>query len=144
MPPRAYLILATVVPLAGCASTQTARLGTDVLAAGAGGVIADKISGGNPYWTLAGGVAGLGAAEWARSASNSEDQKQLALAYERGRAQDAQVTYDAIQNVQKHGRSPGASGGSGKYVEIPITAPARTINGVKIDPSTEYIRISTP
>lgn len=143
MPPRAAIVLAAVLPLAGCAS-QTARIGTDVLAAGAGGVIADKISGGNPYWTLAGGVAALGAAEWAHSASNSDQQKQLALAYERGRAQDAQVTYDAIQNAQKHGRSAGKGGDPGQYVEIPITAPARTINGVKIDPSTEYIRISTP
>lgn len=138
-----FLVLASAL-LAGCASTQTARVGTDVLVAGAGGLIADKISGGNPYWTLAGGVAALGASEWAHRASDANEQKQLALAYERGRAQDAQVTYDAIQNAQKNGRSPGSSGESGRPVEIPISAPARTINGVKIDPSTEYIRISTP
>jgi hypothetical protein len=136
------LLAAAAALLAGCASTQTARIGTDVLAAGAGGLIADKISGGNPYWTLAGGVAALGAAEWAHSAVSSDDQKQLALAYDRGKAQNAQTTYDAIQNVQKNGRKPGAS--SADYLEIPIVAPARTINGVKIDASTEYIRISTP
>lgn len=141
MPLKATLSLALLLPLAGCAS-QAARLGTDALAAGAGGVIANKISGGNPYWTLAGGVAALGATEWARSASNAEDQKQLALAYERGRAQGAQATYDAIQNVQKHGRDLARDADTS--VLVPITAPARTINGVKIDPSTEYIRISTP
>ena len=142
MPPKFPLLAATAVLLAGCASTQTARIGTDVLAAGAGGLIADKLSGGNPYWTLAGGVAALGAAEWAHSAVSSDDQKQLALAYERGKAQNAQTTYDAIQNVQKSGRRP--SGANADYVEIPIVASARTVNGVKIDASTEYIRISTP
>jgi hypothetical protein len=142
MQPRFPILAAAAVLLAGCASTQTARIGTDVLAAGAGGLIADKISGGNPYWTLAGGVAALGAAEWAHSAVSSDDQKQLALAYERGKAQNAQTTYDAIQNVQKSGRRPSAT--NADYVEIPIVAPARTVNGVKIDASTEYIRISTP
>ena len=130
--------------LGGCATTQTARVGADVLAAGAGGLIADKISNGNPYWTLGGGVAALGAAEWAHSAMASDGQKQLALAYERGQAQNAQATYDAIQNAQKNGRSPGTGGDAGHYLEIPITAPERTINGVKIEASTEYIRVSTP
>ena len=142
MPPKLPLIAAAAVFLAGCATSQTARIGTDVLAAGAGGIIADKLSNGNPYWTLAGGVAALGAAEWAHSAASSDDQKQLALAYERGQAQNAQTTYDAIQNVQKSGRRPSVT--NADYVEIPIVAPARTINGVKIDASTEYIRISTP
>jgi hypothetical protein len=144
MPPKLPFLLLASTLLTGCASTQTARIGTDVLAAGAGGLIADKISKGNPYWTLAGGVAALGAAEWAHSASASDDQKLLALAYERGQAQNAQTTYDAIQNVQKNGRSPGTGNEAGHYLEIPITAPERTINGVKIDASTEYIRISTP
>ena len=142
MQPKLPLLAAATVLLAGCASSGTARIGTDVLAAGAGGVIADKLSNGNPYWTLAGGVAALGAAEWAHSATSSDDQKQLALAYDRGKAQNAQTTYDAIQNVQKSGRRPSVT--NADYVEIPIVAPARTINGVKIDASTEYIRISTP
>lgn len=141
MPPKCLLPAAALL-LAGCASSTTARIGTDVLAAGAGGVIADKISGGNPYWTLAGGVAALGAAEWAHSAVSSNDQKQLALAYDRGRTQNAEATYDAIQNVQKSGRRPEA--GVANYIEVPIVAPARTINGLKIDASTEYVRISTP
>jgi len=142
MQPRLPLLAVAAALLAGCASTETARIGTDVLAAGAGGLIANKISGGNPYWTLAGGVAALGAAEWAHGAASSDEQKQLALAYDRGKAQNAQATYDAIQNVQKSGRRPRASGTA--YVDIPIVAPKRTINGVKIDASTEYIRISTP
>ena len=144
MPHKFPIFLFASAILAGCASTQTARIGTDVLAAGAGGLIADKISKGNPYWTLAGGVAALGAAEWAHSATASDEQKQLALSYDRGRAQNAQTTYDAIQNAQKKGRSPETGGEAGHYLEIPITAPERTINGVKIDASTEYIRISTP
>ena len=141
MRPKILILTAGVALLAGCASTKTAEIGTDLLAAGAGGVIADKISHGNPYWTLAGGVLGLGAAEWARSASNSDQQKQFAMAYDRGKAQNAQLTYDAIQNAQKNGRS--ASAGSDNYLEIPITAPMRTINGVKINASTEFIRVST-
>ncbi|HWA09506.1 MAG TPA: hypothetical protein VG838_08665 [Opitutaceae bacterium] len=135
------ILTAGVALLAGCASTKTAEIGTDLLAAGAGGVIADKTSHGNPYWTLAGGVAGLGAAEWARSTSNSDQQKQLGLAYDRGKAQNAQLTYDAIQNAQKDGRNASASGDD--YLEIPITAPVRTINGVKINASNEFIRVST-
>jgi hypothetical protein len=129
--------------LAGCASSQAARLGTDVLAAGAGGVVAEQVSHGNPYWTLGGGLVGLGAAEWARSAANSDQQKDLALAYERGKAQNAQATYDAVQNAQKDGRKPGMDDPE-RYAEIPITASERTINGVKVNASTEFIRISTP
>ena len=140
---RPNLILLATVLLTGCASTRTARLGTDALAAGAGGVVAGKLSGGNPYWTLAGGLAGLGATEWARSASNADEQERLALAYERGRAQNAQLTYDAIQNAQKNGRAPEARDAAADAVEIPITAPERTINGVRINASTEFIRIST-
>jgi len=143
MPPKLATLMAAASLLSGCASSQTARLGTDVLSAGAGGVIADKLSGGNPYWTLGGGVAALGATEWARSASNSDQQKELALAYERGMAQNAQATYDAIQNSQKNGRTVGALD-KGQYLEVPITAPERVINGVKINASTEYVRISTP
>ncbi len=142
MQPNFALLGLMTVFLTGCASQQVGRIGTDVLAAGAGGMIADKISGGNPYWTLGGGVVALGAAEWAHSASDAGAQKQLALAYERGKAQNAEATYDAIQNVQKTGRHPEAT--SADYRDIPIVAPARTINGVKIEPSTEYIRISTP
>ena len=67
----------------------------------------------------------------------------LALAYERGRAQNAQLTYDAIQNAQKNGRAPEARDAAADAVEIPITAPERTINGVRINASTEFIRIST-
>ena len=140
---RLNLILLATVLLTGCASTRTARLGTDALAAGAGGVVADKLSGGNPYWTLAGGLAALGGAEWARSASNADEQERLALAYERGRAQNAQLTYDAIQNAQKSGRAPETRDVADTALEIPITAPERTINGVRINGSTEFIRIST-
>jgi hypothetical protein len=141
MRPEIPILIVGCALLAGCATSKTAEIGTDVLAAGAGGVIADQISHGNPYWTLAGGVVGLGAAEWAHSAYTSDQQKQLALAYDRGKAQNAQITYDAIQNAQKNGRSPATAGEN--YLEIPITAPARTINGVKINPSTEYIRVSS-
>lgn len=140
---RPNLILLVSVLLTGCASTQTARLGTDVLAAGAVGVVADRLSGGNPYWTLAGGLAALGGAEWARGASNADEGQRLALAYERGRAQNAQLTYDAIQNAQKNGRAPDAADNADDSMEIPITAPERTINGVRINASTEFIRIST-
>jgi hypothetical protein len=144
MPHKFPAFLFASVLLSGCASTQTARIGTDALAAGAGGLIADKISKGNPYWTLAGGVGALGAAEWAHTVSSSAEGTQLALAYDRGRAQNAQATYEAIQNAQKNGRSSGSAAEAAHYVEIPITAPERTINGVKIDATTEYIRISTP
>ena len=140
---RPNLIILAVVSLTGCASTRTARLGTDVLAAGAAGVVADRLSGGNPYWTLASGLAALGGAEWARGASNADEGQRLALAYERGRAQNAQLTYDAIQNAQRNGRAPEARDADGDGLEIPITAPERTINGVRINASTEYIRIST-
>ncbi len=136
------LLLGVSLLSAGCASSGAARLGTDVVAAGAGGVVADKLSNGNPYWTLGGGVAALGLAEWARTATESDKAKELALAFERGKAQNAQSTYDAIQNAQKQGRKESAA--NLRYMEIPITAPERTINGVRISASTEYVRISTP
>jgi hypothetical protein len=141
MRPEPFLLLTML--LAGCASNRTARLGTDVLAAGAAGVLADRASGGNPYLTLAGGVAALGAAEWARGVAEADEQQRLALAYERGRAQNAQLTYDAIQNAQRNGRPPDAATEQDDGMEIPITAPERTINGVRINASTEFIRIST-
>lgn len=141
MPRRVLFLTALTVLASGCASGPTARVGADVLAAGAGGVVANSLSHGNPYWTLAGGVAALGAAEWARNAASAEEQQRLALAYERGKAQSAQLTYDAIQNAQRNGRGPAEA--TNDALEIPITAPERTINGVKINASTEFIRIST-
>lgn len=141
MPPRILLLVALTAIWAGCTSGPTARVGTDVFAAGAGGVVANTLSHGNPYWTLAGGVAALGATEWARSAAGADEQQRLALAYERGKAQNAQLTYDAIQNAQRNGR--GSAAPADEALEIPITAPERTINGVKINASTEFIRIST-
>lgn len=136
-----FPLFALTAILSGCGAVPTARMGADVLAAGAGGMVSHSLSHGNPYWTVAGGVAALGAAEWARAAASAGEQERLALAYERGRAQNAQLTYDAIQNAQRNGRADAEP--ANNALEIPITAPERTINGVKINASTEFIRIST-
>jgi hypothetical protein len=137
------IILSALTALfSGCTTGGTvARVGTDVVAAGAGTVIADKLSNGNPYWTAAGAVAGLALAEGGQALVRNQQQKDLALAYERGKAQNAELAYDAIQNAQKDGRTA-LIPADADSIEVPITAPARQINGVKINPTAEYIKIN--
>ncbi len=129
--------------LAGCQSAP--RLALDTTAAAAGSITAHQASAGNPYWTAAGGLAGYLLADAAQNLQDKNQQQALALAFERGRAQSAQQSYDAIQNAQKSDRlSPSAlTVASGRYTEIPLLVPQRSINGVILNQSVEYIRVST-
>jgi len=132
-----------LLTLTGCQALP--RVVVDTTAAAAGAVVAKEASHGNPYWTAGGGLAGYLLADTALSSQDKTHQEALALAYERGRSQSAQQTYDAIQNAQKTDRRPaGASGRGPGYVEIPIVVPARSINGVLLNASVEYVRVSTP
>ncbi|OAM91919.1 hypothetical protein AW736_26425 [Termitidicoccus mucosus] len=129
--------------LAGCQSSQVNRLVNTTFAGAAGGLTANQLSNGNPYWTLAGGVTAIGISEYARTQDEKRKQEELALAYEQGRAQNAHVTYAAIQNAQQNGFEAGArTQPEDNSIEIPFAAPARVINGVKINPTTEYIKVS--
>lgn len=132
--------LLVVFLLAGCQSAPRVALGTT--AATAGSITANKASGGNPYWTAAGGLAGYFIADAVQGAQDKTQQQALALAYERGRAQSAQQTYDILQNTQKTDR-PGATNDAKSYAEIPIVVPKRSINGVILNESVEYVRLST-
>lgn len=125
---------------AGCQSGTATRVATDVLAAGAGGVIAAKASDNNPYVTLAGGVAALGLAEFAQAANDKKQREALAIAYEQGRSQNAQVAYDAIQNAQRNGRREGDQ--TETYSEIPVVIPEHYQNGVRIRQTVEYVPVS--
>lgn len=138
------LIVGVTFGSSGCASrSKAARITNDVLAAGAGAVVGDKASGGNPYWTAAGAVGAVAAERLASDAIDEDRQKELARAFERGKAQNAQATYHAIQNAQKVPTPPPSRADGDDSMEIPITVPERVINGVKMNSSTEYVRITT-
>ncbi|MFI5337193.1 MAG: hypothetical protein ACHQ5A_10445 [Opitutales bacterium] len=141
-PGRLLGLLLLPLALAGCQSAP--RLALDTTAAAAGSIVANKASQGNPYWTAAGGLVSYAVTDAAQSLQDKNHQQELALAFERGRTQSAQQAYDAIQNAQKSDRfSPRPAGDSTAYTEIPIVVPARTINGVILNQTVEYLRIST-
>ena len=138
----ALAALSLAFALAGCQSAP--RVALDTTGAVAGSVAANKVSGGSPYWTAAGGLAGYLLADATQNLHDKSQQQALALAYERGRAQSAQQTYDVIQNTQKTERAPAATAGASPgYIEIPLVVPKRSINGVILNESVEYIRVST-
>jgi hypothetical protein len=141
MPPK-ILLLVTALLLAGCQGAPRAIVNTTSAAAGA--VVAREASHGNPYWTAGGALTAYLVADASQSLQEKNQKQELALAFERGRVQSAQQAYDAIQNAQKPTRRDATTGQADKgYSEIPIIVPKRSINGVILNESVEYVRLST-
>lgn len=128
--------------LAGCTSTQMVHTTEDAVAGTAGALVGAKLSNNNPYWTAGGAVAAIGATTIMQNVQESSDKKQLALAYERGQSQAAQRDFEAIQDVQRHSVASATEPfTSPDLTKIPIELPERTVNGVTIKATTEYVTL---
>lgn len=138
-------ILSAASLLAGCATkgpvTQYAGDAATVAAAGtAGYVLSDK----NAPVAAGSAVVALGVKRFMDSKADKQRVAELDEAYKRGMAQAAKATDQAIQNAQRDGFSEQASTAQAETQEVtrlPITAPARVINGVRINPSQEIITL---
>jgi hypothetical protein len=143
--PIASLSLA-VFAAGGCATqSQTGRFAGDVVASGAGFVGGDQLSGGNKAVAFGSGAVALGLKRLVENANDKKRMAELDAAYQRGMAQEAKLSYLAIQNSQRLGTpEPAAMNeAAATLTAIPISAPARTINGVKINPTVESVYITT-
>jgi hypothetical protein len=143
-----YLLLAAAVILTGPACTTQSQVGRyvgDVGAVGVGYVAGDQLSNGNKAVAFGSGAVALGLKRFVENKSDQKRMSDLDEAFKRGMAQDAKLSYLAIQNSQKLGtkEEDAATDNQLQLSAIPISAPARTINGVRINPTVETIYITT-
>jgi hypothetical protein len=142
-----FFALSAAVAGGGCASTQIARTSEDLVAASIGYVAGDQLSKDskqNKVIAFGSGAVALGLKRFVDSRSDKKRMDELDQAFKRGMAQDAKVSYLAIQNSQRLGHSADeAAEAALPLTAIPIAAPARTINGVRVNPTVETIYIAT-
>lgn len=139
-------VLLSASLLTGCASQGpvTKYAGDAATVAGAGAVgyyASDK----NVPVAAGSAVVALGVKRFMDSKAEKQRVAELDEAYKRGMAQAAKTADAAIQNAQKDGfpeTSPTAQQAeTQEVIRLPITAPARVINGVRINPSQEVITL---
>ncbi len=101
-----------------------------------GGALADYFSNGNPAITAAGAAGGVAVSEGLGYVERKEQNNAYSNGYEKGRSDAAKQQYWILVSQQKN--PPGQSDGFRYY---PIQIQEQTINGVILEPTTEYIRI---
>ncbi len=125
-----------VLSLTGCTASQF-RTGGDVVGAAGGGVIASKLSHGNPLITAAGAGGGALLADVAGSQIEREQNKAEKTGYDRGQSDAAKQLYWAQQNLQK--RQDGEEQGQVSLYNIPL--PETSEQGAILAPRTRTLRI---
>lgn len=131
---RLYLLL-TVVAMAVMACSSTRGL-YDAGAAAAGGMVANKLSNGDPLMTGVGAAGGVAVSEIAQTLSAKQGQTQYTNGYQQGRSDAVKQQYWMVQNLQKQSKAP-----SPQASYLPVTVPGITTNGVTTLPHTELIRV---
>lgn len=129
--------------LTGCISrpgaANTAKTG---LAAAAGAAAGYALSDGELGATL-GGAAAAGAAQaYANNISDKKQRADVARAYAAGEAKATRDLYEAIQRNQSVDTVDESADEDTNAVYLPIAAPPRIVNGVRVEGSIEYIRIN--
>ncbi len=127
------LSLVCLFVLTACSSTRGLY---DAGAAAAGGVIANKLSDGDPLMTGVGAAGGVAVSEIAQTLSAKQGQTQYTNGYQQGRSDAVKQQYWIVQNQQKQSKTPPP-----QTSYLPITVPGATTNGVTTLPRTEYIRV---
>jgi hypothetical protein len=142
------VILLAAAVLSGCASNSehgVSRAIGDTAATLGGAAVGYVASDGNTLATVGGAAAGLAVKKYADHLADKAEKKKLQDAYDTAHAQATRDLYDAIQRQQSE---PVAASGSGDKapqddaVYLPTQIPERTVNGVIIDSSVEYIRLA--
>jgi hypothetical protein len=126
----------------GCAlSSGVKKYSSDALAVAAGGAAAYELSDRNPTWALAGGLGALAVKRSVDSASETSRKKELKETYDFAYSQACKENYWLIQNLQAQGAKAEQTAQREEYITIPITAPQRTVNGMTVESTVEYIKI---
>lgn len=132
MKTRTFLFVIPML-LCGCAATRPI---SDAAFGAGGGALAAQFSNGNPGITAAGAAGGVAVSEALHYAAGKEAQTAYNNGYDKGRSDAVKQQYWLMVNQQK---SQGNQAGDIRYYEVKI--PEQTVNGVILEPTTEYIRI---
>lgn len=127
------LLLIIPMFLCGCAATRPI---SDAAMGAGGGALAAQFSNGNPGITAAGAAGGVLASEGLHYAAGKEAEKAYQNGYNKGRSDAVKQQYWLMVNQQK---SQGNQADGVRYYEVKI--PEQTVNGVILEPTTEYISI---
>ena len=133
VPAAAFLV---VISLTGCTASQL-RTGGDVAGAAGGGIIANKLSHGNPWITAAGAGGGALIADVAGSQIEHAQDSAEKTGYQRGQSDATKQLYWAQQALQK--RQDGEDQGQVSLYDIPL--PETTEQGAILAPRTRTLRI---
>jgi len=129
------LTILFVVPILLCGCAATRPISDAAMGAG-GGALAAQFSNGNPGITAAGAAGGVLVSEGLHYAAGKQAQTSYNNGYDKGRSDAVKQQYWLMVAQQKtQGNQPGGV----RYYEVQI--PEQTVNGVILEPTTEYIRI---
>lgn len=128
-------ILLFIVPMLFCGCAATRPISDAAMGAG-GGALAAQFSNGNPGITAAGAAGGVLVSEGLHYAAGKQADTAYNKGYDKGRSDAVKQQYWLMVNQQ---RSQGNEGGGVRYYEVKL--PEQTVDGVILEPTTEYIRI---
>ncbi len=131
----AMLSLVMVMMLSACSSTRGLY---DAGAAAAGGVVANKLSNGDPLMTGVGAAGGVLVSEVAQTMSAKQSQSQYKEGYQKGRSDAVKQQYWIVQNQQKEPRSMAQPCVS--YLTLPA-ATSTNLDGTITVPTVQTLRI---
>ena len=129
-------VLLAAISLTGCTAPQL-RTGGDVVGAAGGGIIANKLSHGNPWITAAGAGGGALIADVAGSQIEHAQDSAEKTGYQRGQSDATKELYWAQQALQK--RQDGEDQGQVSLYDIPL--PETNEQGAILAPRTRTLRI---
>lgn len=124
------------VVLSGCAGTT--RVVTGTVAAGAGAVVGNRLSKGNPIITAAGAAGGVLLGETLNYANDNHARKAYTEGFDKGRSDAVKQQYWVMVNQQKAAEEQNTDEHVSLY-DIPV--PEQRINGVILKPTTKVLRI---
>lgn len=132
--------LAAALTFAGCANqSPTEQFVGDAAVTGGAAAVGYKVSNGNPVATVGAGIAGLGLKRLADTQAQKKRDKELKEAEDRGYAQAMKSNYWKHQDAQSQNTTEPNNGPA--KTKLPIAAPERVVNGVIVNPTTEYIAV---
>jgi hypothetical protein len=141
-------VLLLTVLLSGCATqSKTGQFVADAATVTGAGAVGYVASDGNAPIAAGSAVVALGVKKFMDSSRERARMAELDAAYKSGMAQAAKRADTAIQNAQKDGMPEQAALAAAPTQEetealrVPITAPERVINGVRINASQEIITL---
>jgi hypothetical protein len=94
------IVMPLITLLAGCAGLQGPL--TDAALGAGGGLLGDKLGGGNPYAIAGGAAGGVLLGEGLRAWKKHDEKEAYTTGYVRGRGDSVQQNYWLLQDAQKN------------------------------------------